>query len=484
MARYPGCQPELASGRFARCAYLSKASLCLPRRKIANGVAWRPPVEVLVRVRVLFATISASAVLCAIAPRAESLDSPRRLPELRLPGGATTAAVHYALWSHRADAADGPLNALAIGGGIVAFAIDGRICGFKESTGRMAWCANAGASPVFASGRVVYRAAGGTVRAVNARTGTESWHDHRKYATALWSATSGSIVANGKSIQGSAYRELDGDGTSLWETRFSGSIGQPYFAFPYVVQSVVMSGATSFIDEYLLRLGRGGGLKAHLGSAATIAGVEPGSIILARGRQRVDLDDRFLTFDVLSVDYTGKVRSHFQFAPDYSTNARYFHEHRSSVAGQEESAASVREELGWIFGRVIANVYRYRLDAGQHQRPDLISSGDQWVGGPYRGALFFSRSDGLWVLHPKTNSITAQLVAPSTTGVAAFAVAGDQAYVGFADGKLRGFNVETGATTLDSKTCVPKRIGASSLRVFVVCDSRSPRTTVVAFAKR
>ena len=418
-----------------------------------------------------------AVILCGAAAGSERpLGSARRLTELRVPVAGATVIIKKPLWSSHVDASSFE-DLLAVGEGVAAFAVGGRICGFKESTGGVAWCAGKGTSPAFALGEVAYRDAGGTVRAVDARTGAERWYDARRNVIALWSAGAGFIVVDRVDASGeSRYRELDGAGKTLWEAHLAGSIQRPYFDYPYVIQSATTSGGTIVIEEYLLRLGSGGGIKADLGGAAAIAGVEPRLIFLSRGAQGREIEDRFLSFDLVGVDYAGKMRSHLHFAPEYATNASYLSEHPASIAGQFESAASVREERGWIYGQVLANVYRYRLDDGERQRADLVSSGATWLGGPYRGALFFSRSDGVWMLRPTRNAIAAQLVAASTSAVSAFAVARDRAYVGFADGRIRGFNVTNGATTLASSTCVPTLIGASASRVFVVCGGGSTWT--------
>lgn len=72
----------------------------------------------------------------------------------------------------------------------------------------------------------------------------------------------------------------------MWETRFTGSLQRPVFAFPYAIQGFVQSGAMIVVYEDVLLLGRDGGPRTHLGSALAIAGVESPLAVLSSVRAR------------------------------------------------------------------------------------------------------------------------------------------------------------------------------------------------------
>jgi hypothetical protein len=408
----------------------------------------------------------------------------RRLPEVRVPAAHANAAVDRALWSHAADAPAGDGDLIAAGDGMVAFATRGRMCGYRESDGRVRWCAGTGAAPVYASGEFVYRAAGDSVRAVDAGSGVERWRDERTGAASVWAAGHDFLIARSDATRGvSAYREVDGAGKTLWETSFAGSLQRPVIAEPYAIQGAVQSGGSIIIDENVLLLGRRGGPRADLGAAAAIAAVEPPLVVLSSG-DGAEMEDHFLTFDVRVADVRdGKTKTRLHFAPDYAANAAYLRDHRAEIAGQAESAGSVREENGWIFALVIDKLYRYRLDGGEAQRPDLIADASPLLGGPYRGVLYVARRDGVWALRPQRDAVSAQLVAPSAAKVSAFAIAHGVAYIGFADGHTRGVAIDDGRIVLDARSCAPTRIGSSASRVYVVCGADRSRT-LTAYAAR
>jgi hypothetical protein len=437
-------------------------------------------------VRSSLIVFAATAALVSGPAGGQTLNqSSRPLPEVRATAAPANAAADRALWSRAADAPAGDADLLAAGDGVVAFSTGGRVCGYRESDGRVRWCAGPGVAPVYASGEVVFQNADGSVRAVDAGSGAERWHDRRTGLVSVWGAGRDVLVARlDASRPGeSTYREVDGAGNPLWETRFTGSLQRPVLAFPYAIQGFVQSGGMIVIYEDVLLLGRGGGPRTHLGSALAIAGVESPLAVLSSGGG-AEMDDHFLTFDVRVTDMRdGTTKTRLHFAPDYDANAAYLRDHHAEIAGQSEAAASVREENGWIYGLVVNKLYRYWLDGGQRQRPDLIAGASRLLGGPYRGRLYVARPDGVWALRPERDVVSAQLVAPSTAKVSAFAIARDVAYVGFADGHIRGVAVEGGASLLDARSCVPDRIGASALRVYVVCGTGRTRTVTAFTAK-
>lgn len=406
------------------------------------------------------------------------------LPEVRESVPTSNAVVRTPSWSQVADV-PGDGDMLAIGKGLVAFESRHRICGFDESTGARRWCAGPGANPVFASGVVAYLADDAGVRGIDATTGTPLWR--RADATAVWRARNDFLTA-GHLERGSAnnrferYCELDAAGRTVWCERLNAG-SETFIAPPYAVLTFYSAGATMSKPHEILRLGAGGGFIRTLPFAWDLLDLRLGTAVVTTSPNE-EVRDHFLTFDVEIDDLkSGSAKAHYHYEPDYDVNNALMN--TNAYAGMGSGPVRVDgDDLYVMF--FSQKIYRYRLRNASNQRPLLVASGVKFLGGPYRKTLYAERADGVWALRPEAHVLRSRHVAISKAGVADFSILGGVAYVIFNDGRMQGFDPQTGRLVLDSRPCMagekPMRVGGSSVRTYVACASRGP-WRIVAYPK-
>ena len=171
--------------------------------------------------------------------------------------------------------------------------------------------------------------------------------------------------------------------------------------------------------------------------------------------------------------------------PDYDDNYRRF------VATNLTNLCY--GECGWhpigIEGQMVylaiygVRVYRYKLGPVPSQSPLLVSDDGAFVGGPYHGAIYVARSEGVWMIRPREHSIDSTLVAPSSSPFRVIAITGRTAYIGFADGHVRGVSVDDGHVVFDAKTCPAIRIAAGPSTLYVVCAVDKEQWRIAAFRR-
>jgi hypothetical protein len=190
------------------------------------------------------------------------------------------------------------------------------------------------------------------------------------------------------------------------------------------------------------------------------------------------MQDNFLTFDVEKADVRdGTVVATYHYEPDYDAN---YDDYEKGLFPGGLFSGDVRADGGYVYGAVSTKLYRYRLTEAASQSPLLVASDSRLIGGPYRGALYVSRSDGVWALRVASTRIRARLVAPSVSPFSGLNITGRTAYIAFSDGEVRGVNVDDGRTVLDARPGKSARVGVGKDRAFVVCRTDSG-WQVVAF---
>jgi PQQ-like domain len=359
-----------------------------------------------------------------------------RLPEIR---EATPALPHIArapVWSHQADPPEDS-DMLAIGDGVVAFTSSGRVCGYDDVTGVGVWCAGRGRAPVFTSGLIAYVGSDDRVHAIDARTGAPRWTYPN--ANSLW-AVDGKLIAGAKPIldpRTSAYSVrlagIDSKGRELWhvaEPNGSARVVPPYLFWRYST-----AGATLHEYEVAIRPGPGGGPLTEVDGA--ILDLQPAAVIADTRDDKVEpIEDHFLTFDV-AVRYLGSARSsvNYHYEPDYDANLVLYSQNccvGASSGGKEYA------DGGFVYFVFDRRIYRYRLTSAEGQRPLLVASDSDLLGGPYNGTLYVARKDGVWSIRPESHDLRAQLVARSTTSAREVTVAHGSGFASFADGSIQG----------------------------------------------
>lgn len=405
-----------------------------------------------------------AAALCATAQARG--ESSYRLPEVRQAVPPATHVVTTPAWSHAADA-PGEAGMVAIGGGIVAFASGGQLCGYDAETGARRWCAGHGRNPAYAGGVVAYVGADGALHAVDARGGKPHWTYPE--AVRVWPAGDGFFVA--RSTQRVA--DLDAGGRVLWSAQLPDN-GSVRIVPPYILWWYASSGAHISENEDILRIGAGGGLRGEVGG--TIVDVRPPNVLVDIGADRVqEVQDYFLTHDLAVANVTGgALRTTYHYAPDYDANYELM---KANCCAGETSGGKVHVEGNDVYVVVHRSIYRYQLGPATMQRPLLVASGVDFIGGPYRGVVYVARNDGLWGLRPQSQDVGAQLVAPSNQAVRGLTIARDAGYAAFADGSIAGFDLASGRPTFAAQPCsrptAPVRIAATATRIYVACGAGS-----------
>jgi len=101
------------------------------------------------------------------------------LPETVEAVAAGAGAVGSPAWRHAAEETAGSHDVLAIGSGTVAFAADGRLCGYAEADGKRRWCVAGGTGPAYAAGQVAFSSHDGGSASVDALDGRTRWQHGR-----------------------------------------------------------------------------------------------------------------------------------------------------------------------------------------------------------------------------------------------------------------------------------------------------------------
>jgi outer membrane protein assembly factor BamB len=416
------------------------------------------------------------------------------LPEQREAIPPAARVVRAPLGSNAIDTPAGDDAVIAHGAGIVAFGWRGAICAFRPADGRRLWCAGRGTMPAFAGGEIAYIAPDGSVRAVDARSGAPRWSFTFPTSVAaaalegpttpimqkVWNAGGDFLVLRGDGRAGHRapnYGELSTSGHVRWSTDLDALFRTPIVAPPYALQLVV-SGALSGV-AYCVQLGSGGGARAEVAGAWQTLDVR--GRIAVFGMEAIEpIEDHFLTSDIAVADLrTGALRARYHFEPDYDENYRLW-EHGWFPPGSS-SQAGAADALS-IYVAVNTKLYRYRYADPDAQRPLLISESGALLGGPYRGAIYVARRDGVWTLRADEHVVHARHVVTTKTAVSGFAIAGRTAYVGFDDGTLHGVDVDDGRTVLTAKTCAAYHIGTDERRVYAVCATGATGR-IVAFPR-
>jgi hypothetical protein len=393
---------------------------------------------------------------------------------------------------------------LAFGKGLVVFASGGYVRGFSEATGKLIWSAGRGGIPVYAGGVFAYADSDGSVHAVDVRSGATKWRfvlpakPYRsplpaRFAHVLWSAGSSFLVSRvvDGSDSGSTWRgpmvnygELSAAGKLDWTAPLDGQFMPPVVAWPYVVQRYV-----PHLDTFVsaLRLGPRGGVSAKLASADDVNDVRPPHVVLSGGpRYGTEPQDQVLTRELNSFDLRdGSLGWSYLYAPDYNENyTRFYRKNITNLCTGECSWHPIGIEGRMVYLAIYgARVYRYRLGPVSSQRPLLVSDEGTYVGGPYHGAIYVARSDGVWMIRPRERSIESTLVAPSTAAFGVIVISGQAAYVSFADGSIHGFNVDGGDAVLEAKTCPASRLAVGPTMLYAVCAIDKEHWRVVAFRR-
>ncbi len=350
--------------------------------------------------------------------------------------------------------------------GAVAFASGGRVCAFAEDDGRQLWCAGRGTSPVYSNGEIAFAATSGAAVGIGLRSGRTLWR--RPDAHVISSVPGGFFAVRGESgTDASTVFELSPGGTTVWSTRLRGFQAPPTIAAPYAFVRTISSGATLSASEHLVRLGAAGGLVATVDFAWGVVDVTPPTAVLV-GSRNEEVEDHFLTFDIWIADLrSGAVRARYHYEPDHDENSAAL---SRLIPPGDTNDGKIAVDAGMLYMAIGPELYRYRLAPASGQRPLRISSSGRFVGGPYRGALYVARRDGVWALRPGAAAVRAQLVAPSAAAMTAFTIANDIAYAAFEDGHIRGVDTRTGQTLLDARTCPGPSIGVGRTRIFVACS--------------
>jgi outer membrane protein assembly factor BamB len=428
----------------------------------------------------------------AAAP--EQGEASYRLPEVREATPSTGSPDRPVRWrAHIDPPSDGnfEIGMVATGSGVAAFASDGRICGFAEDSGKRLWCAKAGAHPAYSSGVLAFGARDGRLHAVEMRTGSALWSfafrssrqrmqlpgPHSPAEHVPFPVVGGFLLArtDGDAAEPN-YGEISSGGSLRWSAGLDGALSAPVFLPPYVFQVISNSGGGFVATTYTFGLGPGGGLKSSVQHAIDALSVRDRTMVL-RGDQASEADSPFLALDVLVADVaSGAVGQRYRYEPDYEENYRLVR--AGTLQGSPGKAAIDGNAL---YFQVASKVYRYKLGPADGQRPLLVSSDGQLVGGPYLGWTFVARGDGVWALQPTNSTIRARHVAPSTAAFRALAVDGRMVFAAFADGAVRGADLDSGRTIFSARSCDPSRLAVKPKSVYVVCAG--PQWSIVSFPR-
>lgn len=410
------------------------------------------------------------------------------LPEARVePAASSVRSPAQPVWSHYIDPpASG--DALAIGSGVVAFASEGRMCGYDDATGATVWCAGNGIAPAYASGVVAYAGADRSVRAVDARTGTLRWR--RDGADRVWPSGGAFVVAT-KNVEdhdagfSSVIHGIAANGRMLWSASLSANGLETTVTPDYMVWRWANAGATTTISSAVVAAGFSKGVLGSVGG--DVLDVRPPLIFADTTSNEIEeVQDHFLVFNVAVFDvakngYIGQ----YAYAPDYDANLALWN---NNCCVGESSGGKIHIGGDDVYIVVHKSVYRYQLGPATWQRPLRVATDAAFLGGPYRGTLYVQRAGAIWALHPGASAITAQPVLRSNVVAQAFSIANDFGLAIFQNGEVRGFDVTTGRETFAAAPCaratptplppglaptnyIPIRATATRKRIFIACSS-------------
>ncbi len=365
--------------------------------------------------------------------------------------------------------------------GIVAFPVDGRICGMSDADGRRIWCSGAGSHPVAAGARIVFASASGTIRAVAAMTGAPVWEfTFPAYSTAggdrisgLWSAGNDVFTGfNSNRAASSNYGELDAAGRLLWSSTIKGSLQAAVVAGPYLLQAAVGSGASMQFTEQIFASGKHGGPRFAIGDSIGVVAVRGNIAYVLVAQPTATLHQ--LTFEIRGISLRdGSSVSDYDYAPDADVNAALLDD--GTVRGDAPTVAIVNN---YIYGSVGPKLYQYVFASADRQRPLLLSTTGMFLAAGANG-VFVARRDGVWMLTPRLSDILARLVAPSAHAPSSFVRSDGTLFVAFDDGEIRGIDVASGMTGFRAHGCVHPKVRAIGDELFVACSAT--RSTLAVF---
>ena len=139
-------------------------------------------------------------------------------------------------------------------------------------------------------------------------------------------------------------------------------------------------------------------------------------------------------------------------------------------------------DADYVYGFVGQRLYRYRRAAPKDQHPAVVAEDVVWLAGPYRGALYVQRTDGVHALRPEERVVRDRLVLPTSAYVTAVAAVGGTVYFALSNGRVGAVDARDGRALLDAAACPAARIGTTPQRVLFVCPG-TPAGTVLAFAR-
>jgi outer membrane protein assembly factor BamB len=401
-----------------------------------------------------------------------------RLSERVVAVPAPQRPAQQAAWSAPIDPQNSQGSILALTPEYVAFSSRNRICAFARAGGGRRWCSERGASPVEAKGVIAFLDEHGGVHAVDARTGRSRWYSAFgagrvqpsvpiSGSAQLWSTGSSFLVA-GTMVHSTStprFGEVSLSGTTLWQRPLTGVSDAPFVANGYALVRLANSGATINILVRIVRLGPHGGDGMIMSDAALVLGTWRGNAVVVGGAFEPYSDETFLHREIELVTIPGgRIVQDRILEPDYEANRA-----ASTAPGTTANGDVTAFEDGYVYASFIGNVYRYDLRGRDDQRPLLLSARTPVVGGPVRGTVYVARRDGVWALTPERGGITSRLVVATASRAVAFAARWPYAYMGFADGTLRGVDVRDGGTVLSGDGCVANRIVADARNAFFVC---------------
>ncbi len=384
-------------------------------------------------------------------------------------------------------------NVVAVRNGIIAFRHAGRICAFDEASGRARWCDRAGVDPIAVGGVLAY-AAGERIRAVALRDGVLRWQralrvHHPAGATGEFDPrfpTAHRLFGAGDSVlavrragrgpfRSATVGELNAAGTVLWQQEREGGLMTPVMAPPFAVWPISLDGAITTTHQLVVKLGAGGGIRGEFGNYDAVLDVRGPQIVLTGGWRAVLPEEYTLTTEITVADVRQNVtNAGFAFRPDYDDNlARMQNQATYATDFARGGGRAAGVEGSNVYVRVGRRYYRYRLAAAANQHPTTVTSDGDWIAGPYDGAIYVRREDGVHTLRFGTDAVRDMLVIAAHGRTTTSAKAGGVVYIGFDDGDVVGVSARDGRTLLAAAPC-PGPVGAitpAPRHVFVVCGA-------------
>jgi prepilin-type processing-associated H-X9-DG protein len=389
-------------------------------------------------------------------------------------------------------------RAVAVRDGIVVFRHGARMCAFDEATGRTRWCDRDGVDPVALDGVLAYSAAD-SIRAVGLRDGRLRWvralrAHHPRGATDGFDrqpqlahrlfAAGDSLLALRRGgagpFRGATVGELDAHGTVLWSEEDAGGFEAPVAAPPFAIWPISLDGAITTTHQLVVRLGRGGGILGEFGNYDTVLAVRSPKVLLTGGWRPQEAEDYELRTEIAVADLRKDVGNEtYEYQPDYDDNRARMRDEKAFRSDYLHGTGKhVGVEGAFVYVRIGRRYYRYRLENAAGQHPAALAFDGDWVAGPYLGALYVRRDDGLHALRFGEGVVHAMRVAgvPRSRGVpervTAVALHGNAAYFGFADGSVVAVDARDGRTLLAASAHAGqvREIVVTPRHVLFACD--------------